>query len=226
MPVKCGIVGLPNVGKSTLFNALTKAGIAAENFPFCTIEPNSGKGRPFLSSAPRWAEVAVGGWEFSGVHSFYSGQFLTPLWSGPDPTGTAFTASRTPANVTIRPDQLRDATLPDSERSVNRWFDAGAFGAPPAGRFGTSAKGTIKGPGVNVWHAGFYKNFAFGEQIRLRWELTATNVLNRQNFSNPQVNITQAANVGVITGVGGVNGSSTGDLPGARSMRMGVRVEW
>ena len=40
--LKCGIVGLPNVGKSTLFNALTKAGIAAENYPFCTIEPNVG----------------------------------------------------------------------------------------------------------------------------------------------------------------------------------------
>jgi hypothetical protein len=39
---QCGIVGLPNVGKSTLFNALTKAGIAAENYPFCTIEPNVG----------------------------------------------------------------------------------------------------------------------------------------------------------------------------------------
>jgi ribosome-binding ATPase len=42
MSVKCGIVGLPNVGKSTLFNALTRAGIAAENYPFCTIEPNVG----------------------------------------------------------------------------------------------------------------------------------------------------------------------------------------
>jgi hypothetical protein len=42
MSLRCGIVGLPNVGKSTLFNALTKAGVAAENYPFCTIEPNVG----------------------------------------------------------------------------------------------------------------------------------------------------------------------------------------
>ena len=41
MGLKCGIVGLPNVGKSTLFNALTSSGIQAENFPFCTIDPNA-----------------------------------------------------------------------------------------------------------------------------------------------------------------------------------------
>jgi hypothetical protein len=51
-------------------------------------------------------------------------------------------------------------------------------------------------------------------------------VLNRQNFSNPGVNITSASAVGVITGAGGVNGSSTGDLPGARALRKGLRQEW
>ena len=42
MSLKCGIIGLPNIGKSSLFNALTKSDIPAENYPFCTIEPNSG----------------------------------------------------------------------------------------------------------------------------------------------------------------------------------------
>jgi len=56
MSLKCGIVGLPNVGKSTLFNALTKAGIPAENYPFCTIEPNVGI---VEVPDPRLAELAA-----------------------------------------------------------------------------------------------------------------------------------------------------------------------
>jgi hypothetical protein len=62
MSLKCGIVGLPNVGKSTLFNALTKAGIAAENYPFCTIEPNVGIVEvpdPRLAAADRHRQAAA-----------------------------------------------------------------------------------------------------------------------------------------------------------------------
>src|SRR5271165_3421344 len=58
MALKCGIVGLPNVGKSTLFNALTKAGIAAENYPFCTIEPNVGVVEVPDARLTRLAEIA------------------------------------------------------------------------------------------------------------------------------------------------------------------------
>ena len=56
--LKCGLVGLPNVGKSTLFNALTKAGIAAENYPFCTIEPNHGIAHYLDARVTKLAELS------------------------------------------------------------------------------------------------------------------------------------------------------------------------
>ena len=65
-----------------------------------------GKGRPFLGSANRAVNAIVGGWNISGIYSYYSGQFLTPFWTGPDPTGTAFSANATRPVVTIRPDHL------------------------------------------------------------------------------------------------------------------------
>ncbi|MBL8229903.1 MAG: carboxypeptidase regulatory-like domain-containing protein [Bryobacterales bacterium] len=188
-----------------------------------------GRGRPLGRSVNKWANLALGGWDMSAIYSYYSGQFLTPLWTGPDPVGIAFSPSRTPANVTLRPDHLRNANLSSDQRSVNRWFDPSAFGplSGGLGRFGSSAKGVIKGPDVNVWHMGLFKTFPIREGgPQLRWEMTATNFLNHPNYSNPGTNIVQTAAVGVITGVGGVNGSSTGDQPGARSFRMGLRFEW
>ena len=94
------------------------------------------------------------------------------------------------------------------------------------GRFGNAAKGVIKGPHVNIWHMGLFKSFQLSEKAKLRWELTGTNFFNHPNYNNPATNISQAGAVGVISGVGAVNGQSTGDQPGARAFRMGLRLDW
>jgi hypothetical protein len=190
-----------------------------------------GRNKQWLKSG-RAVNAVFGGWEMSGIYSYHSGQFMTPLWTGPDPTGTAFTTSRTPANVTIRPDQLRDPNLPSSERTVERWFDVSAFSAPARGRFGTAARGAIKGPDSKVLHVGFSKYFSFSERMRLRFEIISTNVLNHPNYSSltgddplmaEGLNISQAGQVGVLNGVGG---TSDLDLSSPRSFRVGIRIEW
>ena len=137
--------------------------------------------------------------------------------------GTAFTNSRTPAQVTIRPNHLRDANLPADERSTARWFDTAAFGPPTPGSLGTAAKGTIKGPGTEIVNIGIAKYFSIGERLRIRWELTATNFFNSPNYEVPNTTINSAGSAGTITAVGGGAGL---DSTGPRSFRMGLRVEW
>lgn len=182
-----------------------------------------GTGKRFLNGSGGGLNALFGGWETSMIFSYYSGQFLTPLWSGPDPTGTAFTANRTPATVTIRPDMLRNPNLPAGQRTPSKWFDTLAFAPPQGGRFGTSSKGVIVGPGNNVFHGGLAKHFNFGERARFRLELTATNLFNHPSVGNPALNISSAATVGVI---GAGKDSSDLDQSGARSFRTGIRLEW
>jgi hypothetical protein len=190
-------------------------------FPF-------GRGRRFLGNAPRPLDYVVGGWELSAIYNYYSGQFLTPSWTLPDPTGTTYTTSRTAPNVSRLPNVLDDPNLPRDQRTVSRWFDTTAFAAPAAGTFGNAGRGIIYGPWVNVWHTGMNKVFTFesSERLRLRIEMTATNAFNHPNWSNPGTNVSTTASAGVVTGVGGVQGGSTGDKPGARTLRAGFRLEW
>lgn len=182
-----------------------------------------GKGKHFVKSANRAVQALAGGWQISAIYSFHSGQFLTPQWTGPDPVGITNTTSTTPANVTIRPDVVSDPNLPASQRTVTRWFDVAAFSAPVKGSLGTSAKGVIKGPGVNLWHAGITKNFNLTEKAKMRWEMIASNVFNHPNWANPAVNISSPAQVGVIRGIGGVSGL---DESAQRSLRASLRLEW
>lgn len=185
-----------------------------------------GKGRPWLSRISRSLNLAVGGWEVSGVYSAQTGEFLTPLWTGSDPVGIAHTDGD-PAEVTMRPDVYRNPNLPRSQRNIAGWFDVSAFGPPRPGQFGTSAKGSVIGPGINIWHLGLHKYFQLRESgTRLRWEWTATNSFNHPNWGTPGLDISDTAGLGVISSVGGASSGPVGDNPFARTLRMGVRLEW
>ena len=103
------------------------------------------------------------------------------------------------------------------------WFDPAAFDAPDPGYFGSSARGVIYGPDTRVLHAGIAKYISFTERVRMRLELTATNALNHPNYAEPNMNISERANVGVISDI---ESSSDLDQSGARSLRAGIRIEW
>ena len=129
---------------------------------------------------------------------------------------------RAAAGVSI---SRRDASLADP--AIQQWFDPTAFGAPPIGRFGNAERGSIEGPGLNVWHVGFHKTFTMSRlpsAPTFRVDLTSTNFFNHPNWANPNTNVTPTnVNAGRISATGG---PTRWQQAGARSMRLGVRVEW
>jgi hypothetical protein len=186
------------------------------------IELPFGKGRPWMNDAHWLAQGILGGWMVSGIYNYERGNFLTPLWTGPDPTGTRFAGAGQRAVVTLRPDQLRDPNLDNP--TIARWFDVGAFAAPPVGRFGTSAKGVIIGTPINVFHASLAKQFVFRERIRTRLEVLGTNVLNHPNWAAPNTNITAGVNAGAVTAV--IDRNAKFDSAVTREFQLQLRIEW
>jgi hypothetical protein len=181
-----------------------------------------GKGKPLLSGAHWMVEGLLGGWQLGGIFSAETGFFLTPAWTGPDPTGTRYTTSKTPPSVTLRPNQLRDANL--SDRTPARWFDPTAFAPLTSGMFGSAAKGVIKGPGTTVLHGTLAKHFSIRERARLRLEFNVTNVLNHPNYNDPDTNISNTASVGRISSV--VDRNSKMDMAIPRYPQLILRLEW
>lgn len=185
-----------------------------------------GRERRWLARLPAAVDAAIGHWQISLVGYLQSGNPLTPVITVPDPTGTKFTSTATRPLVTIRPDQLRDAALDDP--STARWYDVAAYAAPPIGRFGTASRGSIEGPGLNLWHAGVHKRFRLGGRPgapTLRIDLTATNVFNRAQYAAPNLNVTPTnAAAGQISAIGGTAGFI--QQAGMRAMQLGARVEF
>ena len=128
--------------------------------------------------------------------------------------------------VTLRPDQLRDPHLDDP--TIDRWFDVGAYAAPATGRFGTAERGSIKGPGLNLWHFGIHKRFRIVEgpsAPTFRIELTSTNIFNTPQYAAPDTNVSPTnVNAARISAIGGTAGFI--QQAGMRTMRLGGRFEW
>ncbi len=181
-----------------------------------------GKGKTFLSGMGRVAETLFGGWQVSGIYIYEKGGAITPLWSGPDPTGTRFSANTTRPQVTVRPDRIADGRLDNP--TVNRWFDVSAFSAPQLGRFGTSGKYVLYGSPVNVLHGTIAKQIFLRERVRVRLELLANNALNHPNYMDPNTNITNLGTAGVITATMDRNAKFDSAVP--RELQAQLRVEW
>jgi hypothetical protein len=173
----------------------------------------AGNGRRYLNKAGP-ANWVFGGWQLTATYAIQTGEFLTPVFAGSDPSNTS-----TLGGI---PDRAGNGNLLASQRNIARWFDATAFLVPPAnsGRFGTSGRGVISGPGRNVFNAGLFKTFKPLERVSVRIQATYQNVLNHPNFGNPNLNISTPAAVGTITGQGSREGS------GSRNGLLGIFLDF
>jgi outer membrane receptor protein involved in Fe transport len=173
-----------------------------------------GAGQRFLNR-PGWTNHLLGGWQITTTWIAQTGLFLTPSFTGLDPSNTN--------TVGGRPDRIADGNLPGGERSIDRWFDASAFVRPPAnaGRFGNAGKGILNGPGRSVLDLGLYKRFHITERRWLRIQGSATNVLNQPAFDQPALNISAPGAVARITSI-----YTASDFAGPREVMLGVRLEF
>ncbi|MBI3697833.1 MAG: TonB-dependent receptor, partial [Acidobacteria bacterium] len=134
-----------------------------------------GHGRQWASGGP-FAHI-IGNWNISGIWSLATGEHFSP--------GLAAAVSNSAGGGGDRPNRIGDGNLPSSERTIDRWFDLGAFVVPPQFQYGNAGRGILVGPGNFNLDLGVHRNFRFWERslLSFRWELF--NALNHANFAVP-----------------------------------------
>ncbi|MPY90358.1 MAG: hypothetical protein GEU99_20855 [Luteitalea sp.] len=169
-----------------------------------------GTGKRFGQSLPGWAQQALGNWQISTILIMRSGLFATPSYPSGDFSNTRASGGR--------PDIVGDWRV--SNPTIDGWFDPSAFEEPAAGTFGNSARSVIVGPRLVNLNLGVFKFFRAGESLRLRLDMTATNVLNHPNFGLPVSNL-NSVNAGRITGLAGDGLGADG-----REIKLGLRLDF
>jgi hypothetical protein len=176
-----------------------------------------GRGKKYGSGMPGVLNTLVGNWETMGILSVQSGAFLTPFYNGgSDPSGT-----NAPSRGPQPPDRVCGGTV--AHPTANNYFNVGCFPIPASniGRFGNSGVGILEGPATVSWNAGIAKVFPITEKFRLRFEATATDVLNHPNLGVPDMNVAATTDFGVVHGVQATQGST-----GARTLQLGLRLDF
>jgi len=138
-----------------------------------------GFGRPYVSRG-LLAHI-VGNWNVSGIWTLSTGEHFTP--------GVAAAVSNSAGGGGDRPNRLRDGNLPVDQRTINRWFDLGAFASPAPFNFGNAGRGILEGPGNFNVDLGVQRIFKLRESVRLNYRWEMFNAFNRANFVIPNATI-------------------------------------
>ncbi len=181
-----------------------------------------GRGQHFGSNINRGVNLLAGGWSVAGIFLDHSGHFLTPSFSGTDPSGTGvLTRGVTTAQ---RPD-CTGVSGNLSAHNRNAYFNPAAFTVPGnnIGRFGNCSVGILTGPGTVTFAGTAGKNFAITERFNLRYEAQVANLFNHTNLADPATNISSPSTFGVITNVQDAN-TSYGPSAGPRNIQMSLRL--
>ena len=177
-----------------------------------------GKGRRFVSDINRMTDLVVGGWDITGITLFQTGPFLTPTFSGTDPSGTGVLVRG--VTTTQRPDRVGDGNI--SDPTAAHYFDRSAFVVPGnnIGRFGNAGVGILEGPGTKVFSMTLGKKFTLTERVSLRYEAAFANVFNHTNLGLPTTLNISSANFGVI------RSTQSAEQAGPRTIQMSLRLSF
>ncbi|PYV44280.1 MAG: hypothetical protein DMG06_07100 [Acidobacteria bacterium] len=154
---------------------------------------------PFLKNRKDALGIALGNWTFSGITVIYSGFPLTPGLAIPTP------------GLASRPDCVGSVAGP---KSLEQWFNTGAFSAPAWGFFGNCGNGLIRGPGEQTWNWALFKGFPIKEKYKLQFRAEFFNIWNHPNFS------------GVSTGLGSGSFGQVVSAKEERQIEFALRFEF
>src|SRR5262245_11139669 len=146
----------------------------------------------FRKHANGLVRAALGGWDLSGVTVYQSGA-PNNVTVAQDTAGIGVAMSRA--------DLIGNPQLSEGERTLTRWFNTAAFAIPPSGRFGSSGRNILIGPGFNQWDLSLLKNFYLRETVKLQFRAEAFNIWNHASFTGISTNLS-SQNFGQITSSG------------------------